>query len=293
MAADRALEVLDGGLLTLIQDLGRVGLASIGVGPSGAADRGAFRLGARLLAQSYTAAALEVTFGGLSVRARGDLQVALTGAQAPAAVDGRAVGYFGPFMVADGQILTLDTPQLGLRSYLSVRGGIAVAPVLGSRSTDTLSGLGPPPVRAGDVLPVGPPPKAFPNQDLVPVPARSAETLVLYALRGPRDDWLTEIAALAETTWTVSDHSDRVGIRLSGEPLRREDSRQGQELSSEGVVCGSIQVPPGGQPVIFLADHPVTGGYPVVAVLLDDDIDRAAQAVPGQQVRIVLLPDHP
>jgi biotin-dependent carboxylase-like uncharacterized protein len=293
MAADRALEVLDGGLLTLIQDLGRVGLASIGVGPSGAADRGAFRLGARLLAQSYTAAALEVTFGGLSVRARGDLQVALTGAQAPAAVDGRGVGYFGPFMVADGQILTLGTPQLGLRSYLSVRGGIAVAPVLGSRSTDTLSGLGPPPVRAGDVLPVGPPPKAFPNQDLVPVPARSAETLVLYALRGPRDDWLTEIAALAETTWTVSDHSDRVGIRLSGEPLRREDSRQGQELSSEGVVCGSIQVPPGGQPVIFLADHPVTGGYPVVAVLLDDDIDRAAQAVPGQQVRIVLVADRP
>lgn len=293
MAADRALEVLDGGLLTLIQDLGRVGLASIGVGPSGAADRGAFRLGARLLAQSYTAAALEVTFGGLSVRARGDLQVALTGAQAPAAVDGRAVGYFGPFMVADGQILTLGTPQLGLRSYLSVRGGIAVAPVLGSRSTDTLSGLGPPPVRAGDVLPVGPPPKAFPNQDLVPVPARSAETLVLYALRGPRDDWLSEIAALAETTWTVSDHSDRVGIRLSGEPLRREDSRQGQELSSEGVVCGSIQVPPGGQPVIFLADHPVTGGYPVVAVLLDDDIDRAAQAVPGQQVRIVLVADRP
>ncbi len=293
MAADRALEVLDGGLLTLIQDLGRVGLASIGVGPSGAADRGAFRLGARLLAQSYTAAALEVTFGGLSVRARGDLQVALTGAQAPAAVDGRAVGYSGPFMVADGQILTLGTPQLGLRSYLSVRGGIAVAPVLGSRATDTLSSLGPPPVQAGDVLPVGPPPKAFPNQDLVPVPARSAETLVLYALRGPRDDWLSEIAALAETTWTVSDHSDRVGIRLSGEPLRREDSRRGQELSSEGVVCGSIQVPPGGQPVIFLADHPVTGGYPVVAVLLDDDIDRAAQAVPGQQVRIVLLADHP
>ena len=288
MAADRALEVLDAGLFTLIQDLGRVGLASIGVGPSGAADRGAFQLGARLLAQSYTAAALEVTFGGLSVRARGDLQVALTGAQAPAAVDGRAVGYFGPFMVADGQILKLGTPHVGLRSYLSVRGGIAVAPVLGSRSTDTLSGLGPPPVRAGDVLPVGPPPTAFPNQDLVPAPSVSAETLVLHALRGPRDDWLSEIAALAETTWTVSDHSDRVGMRLSGASLRREGSRQGQELPSEGVVCGSIQVPPGGQPVIFLADHPVTGGYPVVAVLLDDDIDRAAQAVPGQQVRIVL-----
>ena len=259
--ADRALEVLDPGPLTLIQDLGRVGLASIGVGPSGAADRGAFRLGARLLAQSYTAAALEVTFGGLSVRARGDLQVALTGAQAPAAVDGRAVGYFGPFVVADGQVLTLGNPQVGLRSYLSVRGGIAVASVLGSRATDTLSALGPPPVRAGDVLPVGPPPTAFPNQDLVPAPSLSADTLVLHALRGPRDDWLSEIAALAETMWTVSDQIDRVGIRLSGEPLRREGSRQGQELSSEGVVSGSIQVPSGGQPVIFLADHPVTGSW--------------------------------
>ena len=137
MAASRALEVLKAGPLTLIQDLGRIGFASIGVGSSGAADRGAFRLGARLLAQPYSAAALEVTFGGLSVRARGDLQLALTGAQAPATVDGRAVGYFGPFTVADGQVLTLASPSVGLRSYLSVRGGIAVAPVLGSRSTDT------------------------------------------------------------------------------------------------------------------------------------------------------------
>jgi biotin-dependent carboxylase-like uncharacterized protein len=293
MVADRALEVLNAGLLTLIQDLGRVGFASIGVGQSGAADRGAFRLGARLLAQPYTSAALEVTFGGLSVRARGDLQVALTGAQAPAAVDGRTVGYFGPFMVNDGQVLTLGSPQVGLRSYLSVRGGIAVAPVMGSRATDTLSGLGPPPVRAGDVLPVGPAPTAFPNQDLVPAPAMSAETLVLHALRGPRDDWLADMDAFAVTTWTVSHHSDRVGIRLSGAALPRDGSRRGQELPSEGVVSGSIQVPPAGQPVIFLADHPVTGGYPVVAVLLDDDIDRAAQAVPGQQLRIALVGDHP
>src|SRR6187200_390882 len=110
MPADRALEVLATGLLTLVQDLGRVGFAAIGVARSGAADREAFRLGARLLAQPYTAAALEVTFGGLSIRARGDLQLALTGAQAPATVDGRAVGYFGPFTVADGQVVTLASP---------------------------------------------------------------------------------------------------------------------------------------------------------------------------------------
>jgi biotin-dependent carboxylase-like uncharacterized protein len=286
MPADRALEVLESGLRTLVQDLGRVGYASIGVGVSGAADRAAFRLGARLLAQPYTAAALEVTFGRLSVRAHGDLQLALTGAPTPAAVDGRGVGYFGPFALADGQVLTLGNPQIGLRSYVSVRGGIDVSPVLGSRSTDTLSDLGPAPVRTGDLLPVGPAPATYPNVDLAPTRELSAGTLALRALPGPRDDWLADIDALARTDWTVSSDSDRVGVRLTGEPLQRHASRLEQELPSEAVVRGSIQVPPSGEPVIFLADHPVTGGYPVVGVLLDQDIDRIAQAVPGQQIRI-------
>jgi biotin-dependent carboxylase-like uncharacterized protein len=291
MPTDRALEVLQSGLLTLVEDLGRVGYASIGVGASGAADRAAFRLGARLLAQPYTAAALEVTFGGLSIRAHGEVQLALTGAPTPAAVDGRGVGYFSPFNFSDGEVLTLGNPQIGLRSYLSVRGGVNVSPVLGSRSTDTLSDLGPPPVRTGDILPVGPAPETFPNVDLAPTPGLPAGTLLLRALPGPRDDWLANIDALATTDWTVSSHSDRVGVRLTGEPLQRHTSRLDQELPSEGVVRGSIQVPPSGEPVVFLADHPVTGGYPVVGVLLDQDIDRIAQAVPGQQVRISLIRD--
>ena len=289
MTADRALEVLATGPRTLVQDLGRTGFAAIGVGRSGAADRGAFQLGARLLAQPYTAAALEAIFGGLSVRAHGDLQLALTGAPAPAAVDGRGVGYCGPFALGDGETLTLGTPQVGLRSYLAVRGGIDVPPVLGSRSTDTLSGLGPPPVQSGDILPVGPAPATLPNVDLAPTPGLSGEPLILSALRGPRDDWFVDIGALDARTWTVSSNSDRVGIRLTGKPLQRHHSRTEQELPSEGVVRGSIQVPASGEPVIFLADHPVTGGYPVAAVLLDHDIDRIAQAVPGQRVRIVLV----
>jgi biotin-dependent carboxylase-like uncharacterized protein len=289
MPADRALEILATGPLTLIQDLGRVGFAAIGVGGSGAADRGAFRLGARLLAQPHTAAALEATFGGLSVRARGQLQLALTGAPAPAAIEGRGVGYCGPFTLSDGQVLTLDTPPVGLRTYVSVRGGIDVPSVLGSRATDTLSGLGPPPLQNGDIVPVGPPPLTFPNLDQAPTSALPRESIILRALRGPRDDWLADMDALTTTAWTTSSHSDRVGIRLEGNALQRHASRKGQELSSEGVVRGSIQVPPGGEPVIFLADHPVTGGYPVVAVLLDDDIDRAAQAVPGQHIQIVLV----
>jgi biotin-dependent carboxylase-like uncharacterized protein len=289
MNPERALEVLAPGLRTFVEDLGRPGLAAIGVGRSGAADRGAFQLGARLLAQPYTAAALEVIFGGLSVRAHGNLQLALTGAPAPAVVDGRGAGYCGPFALADGQTLTLDAPQVGLRTYVSVRGGIDVPPVLGSRSTDTLSGLGPSPVETGDVLPVGPAPSTFPDVDLAPTPPLSGEALILQALRGPRDDWFADIDALDARTWTVSSNSDRVGIRLTGEPLQRRNSRTEQELPSEGVVRGSIQVPASGEPVIFLADHPVTGGYPVAAVLLDHEIDRIAQAVPGQQIRIVLV----
>jgi biotin-dependent carboxylase-like uncharacterized protein len=292
MVGDRALEILAAGPLTLVQDLGRAGFATIGVGPSGAADRGAFRLGARLLAQSYSAAALEVTFGGLSVRARGQIQLALTGAPAPAAVDGRAVGYCAPLTLHDGQVLSLEIPRVGLRTYVSVRGGIDVQPVLGSRATDMLSGLGPPPVRNGEVMPVGPPPAAFPNLDQAPVAALSGEALVLHALLGPRDDWLAGVDSLSATVWTTSNQSDRVGIRLQGEPLERHPSRLGQELPSEGVVRGAIQVPTGGEPVIFLADHPVTGGYPVVAVLADDDVDQAAQAVPGQEIRFVLLKPH-
>jgi allophanate hydrolase subunit 2 len=166
---------------------------------------------------------------------------------------------------------------------------VDVSPVLGSRSTDTLSGIGPPPVRSGDVLPVGPPPREFSVVDLAPAPRPRGGALVLHALLGPREDWLAEPAALTAATWLVSSRSDRVGIRLQGPALRRSPAVAARELPSEGVVRGGIQVPSGGEPVLFLADHPVTGGYPVVAVVREDDLDKAAQVVPGQAVRISLV----
>jgi allophanate hydrolase subunit 2 len=173
----RALQVLQTGPLTLVQDLGRPGLAALGAGRSGVADRGAFRLGARLLAQDYTAAALEVTFGGLAMRAHGDLMVALTGAAAPVTVDDRQVAHRSPLPLRDGETLEIGTPAVGLRTYLSVRGGVDVPAVLGSRATDTLSGIGPPSVKAGDLLPVGPPPRAFPVVDHAPAPGPTAGPL--------------------------------------------------------------------------------------------------------------------
>jgi len=286
--AGRALQVLATGPLALIQDLGRPGLAALGVGRSGAADRRSFQLGARLLAQDYAAAGIEVTLGGLAIRAHGNVMLALTGAPAPATVDGTEVAHLASFVLTDGCTLRLARPPVGLRTYLSVRGGVDVPAVLGSRATDVLSGIGPAPLKVGDVLPVGPRPSTLPNVDLAPVRSMTNGPVVVRAILGPRADWLADPQLLATTRWTVSSRSDRVGIRLEGQALLRHDGHLGQELLSEGVVRGSIQVPPGGEPVLFLADHPVTGGYPVAAVVKDSDVDLVAQAVPGQTLWIRL-----
>ncbi|MDN5929581.1 MAG: biotin-dependent carboxyltransferase family protein, partial [Pseudonocardia sp.] len=200
---------------------------------------------------------------------------------------GRApVGHHALATLRAGQTLRLGPPPTGLRTYLAVRGGIEVEAVLGSRGTDVLSGVGPAPLAAGDLLPIGPEPAGLPLVDVAPVALPTGDAVTLRAVLGPRADWVADPAALATTTWTASGRSDRVGMRLEGPPLRRLDRG---ELPSEGMVRGAIQVPPGGEPVLFGADHPVTGGYPVVAVVLDADMDRAAQIRPGQQVRFRLL----
>jgi biotin-dependent carboxylase-like uncharacterized protein len=271
-----------------VQDLGRLGHAAVGVPRSGAADRAALRLANRLVANDDEGAAgIEVLLGGLSVRAHGLRTVALAGAAAPADIDGTPVGHHCVLTLRPGQTLTLGPPPTGLRTYLAVRGGLHVEETLGSAGSDTLSGLGPSPLAAGDLLCVGPEPRLPWLLDMAPVAPPTGAMVTLRAVPGPRADWVEDVAALARTPWTVSSRSDRVGMRLSGEPLRRVDQR---ELASEGMVRGAIQVPPGGEPVVFLADHPVTGGYPVVAVLLDADVDRAAQARPGQAVRFRLVP---
>jgi biotin-dependent carboxylase-like uncharacterized protein len=286
------LEVLATGPLVLLEDDGRPGLAAVGVGRSGAADRGSYRLGARLVGHGPRRAALEVLLGGLSVRAHGRVTVALTGAPAPATVDGRPVGHASLVEVPDGATLDLGMPVTGLRTYLTVRGGVAVPPVLGSRSTDTLSQLGPPPVRVGDVLPVGPPGRDFPTVDHAPRrPSGAGEPAVLEVLPGPRAAWVggwsTSLGGLLGAQRTVSADSNRTGVRLAGPPVQRVPPWREVELPSEGMVRGAVQVPPGGEPVIFLADHPVTGGYPVVGVLAASACDRAAQLRPGDAVRLV------
>lgn len=280
----RALEVVATGPLATLQDLGRPGLAALGVGQSGAADAPSMRLANRLVGNECGTACVEVTFGGLEVRARGGVTVALAGAPCPMSVDGRQVAPYTVVWVPDGAVLRLGAPTSGLRSYLAVRGGLDVAPVLGSCSTDTLSGVGPAPLEPGRRLRVGRATRPLPGVDLAPVRVPDAGDLWLRFMRGPRADWFTDAAydALLTTPYEVTAESNRIGMRLSGTALERSCEA---ELPSEGMVAGALQVPPSGQPTLFLADHPVTGGYPVVAVVVAADVALAAQARPGQRLR--------
>lgn len=278
------LQVRETGPLATVQDLGRPGLAALGVGRSGAADPAALRLGNRLVGNDESAAGIEVTLGGLVLRARGDVLVAITGAPCAVTVAGAGAGLNGPLRVPAGTELALGVPSAGLRSYVAVRGGVDVPPVLGSRSTDTLAGLGPDVLGPGSELPVGAPPAGHPLLDVAPVAAPPGGEVTLGVVRGPRDDWFTGAALerLTGSPYEVTADSNRVGMRLRGATLER--SRPG-ELPSEGMVPGALQVPPTGLPTLFLVDHPVTGGYPVVAVVVSGDLGRAAQLRPGQTVR--------
>ena len=277
------LTVLAPGPLATVQDRGRSGFAAIGVPRSGAADAAAAGLANRLVGNDESAAVLEVTAGGLRLRAERSVLVAVTGAPAPVTVDDRAAPFGAPLTLRPGSVLALGMPPVGLRTYLAVRGGVDVPPVLGSRSTDTLSGLGPQPLAAGTLLAVGTLAADEPVVDVAPVRPPSSRP-VLEVLPGPRRDWFAAEAwtALISTEWTVTADSDRVGLRLAGPELIR--ARPG-ELPSEGLVHGAVQVPPDGAPVLFLADHPVTGGYPVLAVVVSADLPAAAQLRPGDAVR--------
>lgn len=279
------IEVLDPGPLALVEDLGRPGLGAMGVGSSGAADGGSFRLANRLVGNDEGAAAVEFVLGGLTVRFLRTATVALTGAPADVRVGEHGGAFNAPFSVLAGEELRVGRPASGLRSYLAVRGGIDVPPVLGSRSWDSLARIGPPPLRAGDLLPIGADHDGEPVVDVAPV-AAPAGGAMLRVLPGPRADRFAPDAldTLFGTPYEVSSESDRVGLRLAGAPLAAA-APGAAELPPEGMVTGALQVPPSGRPVLFLADHPVTGGYPVVGVVLTADLPLAAQLRPGDEVR--------
>lgn len=297
-AGGTAIEVVRPGPLATVQDLGRPGLGHLGVPHAGAADAASLRLANRLVGNPEDAAGLELTLGRAVFRFRGEAWVAVTGAPAKITVSAEPGGealevpHGSAFRVATGAQVQVGAPAAGLRSYVAVRGGIDVPSVLGSRSADLRSGLGPPPLRPGDLLPVGLPGEPQPGgppgpAPVMPVAGQASEVSVVP---GPRDDWFVPGAldVLCGADYAVTPASDRTGLRLAGPALARA---RDDELPSEGVVTGALQVPPGGQPILLLADRPVTGGYPVIAVVAAADIGLAAQLRPGGRLRFVLGQD--
>jgi len=279
------LVVRQTGPLALIEDLGRPGLAHLGVPGSGALDRGAAMLANRLVGNPDGAAIIEILVGGFAARFEGETWFAVTGAWGSAALDGRAIAPYTATRATNGGALELGTAERGIRYVLAVRGGIDVPEVLGSRSRDTMAGLGPEPLVAGQVLAIGAEPGAsVPLLDQEAAFPPPDGLVTLGVLPGPRADWFTDAsrAALFDNGWRLSEQADRVGARLVGTPLAR---RVPGELASEATVPGSIQVAGDGLPTILLADRPVTGGYPVIAIVAPGSLDAVAQLRPGQAVR--------
>ncbi|WP_105567504.1 5-oxoprolinase subunit B/C family protein [Microbacterium halophytorum] len=299
-----ALEVLAVGPHALLEDLGRPGKAELGVSPSGAMDRTALRRANAFVGGDPGCPTIETALGGLRLRARGHVTLAVTGAPVPLtiirsvpdgeaqpAVQERPAPFDAPFALAAGEEVIVGAPERGVYSYVAARGGFDAEPVLGSASRDVLAGLGPAPFVPGAVLPIGSriagavePWAGHPD----PLPA-PGETLWLDVVPGPRDDWFTpeSLELLADQDWLVSPRSNRAGLRLEGErPLERAG---GGELPSEGTVTGALQVPPDGQPILFAADRPLTGGYPVVGVVARAHLSRAAQAPPGTRIRFRMM----
>jgi biotin-dependent carboxylase-like uncharacterized protein len=279
------VEVVRPGPLTTVQDRGRPGYAHLGVPRSGALDAPALAAANHLVGNPVEAAGLETTVGGVALRVSHRCWVAVTGAGAAVTVDGRPAPWGQAIELAAWQLLGVGPARQGLRSYVAIGGGLAAEPVLGSRSSDLLSGLGPAPLRAGDVLPIGPA-RGTPCLDAIDL-VLPPDPVVLRVTLGPRHDWFSggAIRTLLTEPYAVSPVSNRIALRLDGSRLAR--SRR-DELASEGVVLGAVQVPADGRPLVFLHDHPTVGGYPVVGVVEPSDLPHCAQARPGAAVRFLL-----
>ena len=293
-----SLEVIRPGPLATIQDLGRPGLGRLGVPPSGAADAASLRLANALAGNPASAAGIELTAGRATFRCVGGARLAVTGAPAQVTIAAgtgqpvREIAFGIAFSAPNGSLIGIGAPATGLRTYLAVAGGIDVPAVLGSRSSDLLSGLGGGPLRPGIVLPIGPPAvteaATATARTVLPI---SGVTAGLRLVPGPRLDWFgpDSLAILCGAPYAVTVASNRCGLRLEGPVLPRASAA---ELASEGVVTGALQVPHNGQPILLLTDHPTVGGYPVIATVVSADIGLVAQLRPGQLIRFRIGDGH-
>ncbi len=281
------LEILDPGLLTTVQDLGRLGFQKYGIGVGGAMDPFALRAANALVGNAPEQAALEITLSGLRLVAREKCLVAVTGAQFTLRVNEQTVPMNTALFLRAGALLELGERTFGARAYLALSGGIDVPLLLNSRSTDvrgSFGGMQGRALRAGDVLTarVLQAPVERAGKSLPEAFARYYENRApLRVIGGPHDEYFSDAARglFFSSEFIMGELSDRMALRLRGERIQREPG----ELLSCGVALGAIQIPPDGQPIILMADHQTTGGYPVIATVIGADIARLAQKLAGEK----------
>jgi antagonist of KipI len=282
------IQVREPGLFTTVQDLGREGLGSMGVSPSGAADAVSLRMGNRLVGNAEGAAGLEMTLLGGTFEFPDGAVLALAGSDFDATLDGKPVELWTAFEAKPGQTLKLGPTRTGARCYLCIRGGIEVKAFLGSASTHILSGLGGfegRALRKGDVLKIGAASGSARKQRLSARALREMQPRkVLRVTPGPQDDWFPEASqrVFYESAYRVAEETNRMGIRLQGASVAKAADR---ELTSEGVSLGAVQVPEGGLPIILFVEQQTTGGYPKIANVISADFHSLGQLRPRDEIR--------
>lgn len=283
-----SLEILLPGMLSTIQDAGRVGLQASGFPPGGAMDLPAMRMANLLVGNSMDMPALEMTMSGVTAIFGCDAHFALTGADFCASLGDVPVHTYRAYRARAGDELHCGNASPGCRGYLAIAGGFDIEPVLGSCSTNLKCGIGGyagRALRAGDVLPLQCPeaPVARLEERRRPVPEYSSR-ISLRAVPGPQDSMFTPegIAAFYGGWYAVTAASDRMGIKLEGAKIA---AHGGSDIVSDGIAAGSVQVPAGGQPIVLMADRQTTGGYAKIATVISADLPLLAQARPGDYVR--------
>jgi len=282
-----ALEVLEGGMLTTVQDLGRYGYQRYGVPVAGAMDPFALQVANALVGNSLDEAALEITVAGPTLRATDSCLIAVTGADLSFRVNGRPLPLWMAVFVRRGWIIEFGGRKTGCRAYLAVAGGIDVPPIMGSKSTYLRGGFGGfqgRALRGGDLIPVGQTAFHLPSlagKEFPPGRIRGySDTPEVHVVLGPQDDYFTEegITAFLSSEYEVTPTSDRMGYRLQGPEIAHKGRA---DIISDGIVLGTVQVPADRQPIVLMADRQTTGGYPKIATVISADVPLLAQCMPG------------
>ena len=282
------IEIITPGILTTVQDFGRVGVMKNGFTQNGAMDRYSMTVANRLCGNCDSAPVLEMTVLGVTARFTQDTVICVSGADFGTKINDKPIKRNKAYKINKGDILSMGAAKSGMRAYLAVAGGIVGEYVFGSASTNLKFAFGGhfgKKLQSGDVLSIGT--GAFPLGEIdkweIPESEYSKDAQLRVVL-GPQNEMFTDedIRLFLSQEYEVNAQSDRMGIRLSGEPLK---SKNGMDIISDGIVFGSVQVPNSGEPIILMADHQTTGGYAKIATVISVDLPRASQLSAGNTVR--------